>query len=208
RLGARMIADAAGPDDGDRPADAELQAIGLGSLHPPARDQPELTQPPLEEAPRRLSGLARAAALLLGHRAKEDMAPDPLAADLRQRSAGQDNGVGVRGLGNGTQPFLPAMRAISALTRRSTISGRLRSSHSASIGRSRSRVRPSSEVSPERTICGGALGSAIIASAASDSRIDCAAVSVVRPSSDSSLSTSSPASLSSSTSSSSSALPS
>jgi hypothetical protein len=60
------------------------------------------------------------------------------------------------------------MRAISSATMRSTSGGRWRSSHSVSAGRSNSRVSPSSEVSPARTICGAAGGSAIIASAASD----------------------------------------
>ena len=89
---------------------------------------------------------------------------DRIAADLRQRAAGECEFVVAHARWRrGAQPFLPAIRAISALTSRSTISGRLRSIHSASIGRSMSRTRPSSDVSPERTICGGTLGSEIIA---------------------------------------------
>src|SRR5690606_27375871 len=64
RLGARVVPDAVGPDDRDRSTDADLQAIGLGPLHAPVRDEPELAQPPLEVRPRRLAGFARAAALL------------------------------------------------------------------------------------------------------------------------------------------------
>ncbi len=56
------------------------------------------------------------------------------------------------------QPFL-VMRVISRSTIASTIGGRLVSSQSFSIGRSRSRVSPSSEVSPERTIWGATPGS-------------------------------------------------
>ena len=56
--------------------------------------------------------------------------------------------------------------------------GRFASSHSASIGRSNSRVSPSSDVSPDRTICGRAPGSDSIASAA---RLSCIASRTVSP---------------------------
>src|SRR5688572_29086310 len=82
-----MIPDAVGPDDRDRAADADLQAVRLGPLYPSAPREAELAQPALEEFPRRLARFARAAALLLAHRAEEDMTFDRVAADQRERRA-------------------------------------------------------------------------------------------------------------------------
>src|SRR5690606_23497033 len=124
----------------------------------------ELLEPPLEEFPCAFANLAATALLLVGHRAKEDVAIERRAADLAERGFGLGELCPV---GRNAQRFLPAIRAISACTRRSTIAGRCCSSHCASIGRSMSRTRPSSDVSPDRTICGWAPGSASILSAAS-----------------------------------------
>src|SRR5690606_37564955 len=111
-----MVPHAIGPDDRDRPAHADLQAIGLGPLHAPAAlccvDKAQLAQPALEEVPRRLARLARAAALLLAHRAKENLALDRLATDprksvARQRAVipGHAMQVGIGGL-----PVTPSCR--------------------------------------------------------------------------------------------------
>lgn len=150
-FGTGMVPDPVGPDDRDRPGGTDLQAVRLGPLHTAAARQAELLEAFLEVFPRALADLAAAAFLLLGQGADENVPFDCAAADLGQR------GFGLRQLrprGRRAQRFLPAIRAISAWTIRSTIAGKCRSSHCANIGLSISRTSPSSDVSPERTICG------------------------------------------------------
>ena len=91
---------------------------------------------------------------------------------------------------------------ISRSTIASTIGGKWASSQSFSIGRSKSRVSPSREVSPDRTICGAAPGSdkvcnaeklcrrlwALVSSSRTSSRVAFSAASVSSRISPSSLS--------------------
>lgn len=80
-----MVPHPIGPDHGDRPGGTDLQAIGLGPLHPAPRHQPEFLEPAFEKFPRFLASVARAAFLLFGNGAKEDVSRDGIAADLAQR---------------------------------------------------------------------------------------------------------------------------
>jgi len=75
------------PDDRHRAGGANLQAIGLGPLHPAAGYQPEFLQPPFEEFPRCLTRLAPTAFLFFGCGAQEDVPRYRLAADLGQGAA-------------------------------------------------------------------------------------------------------------------------
>ena len=76
------------------------------------------------------------------------------------------------------------MRVISRSTIASTIGGKWVSSQSFSMGRSNSRVRPSSEVSPDRTICGATPGSERVCSAEKLWRRFCALLSSSKRSSE------------------------
>lgn len=118
-LSARMIPDTIGPDDGNRPCSANLQAIGLAALDTAGPRQPELLKAALKVLPGSLTGLATATFLLFGHGAEEDVATDRISANLGKRPLGfrpfpVSFGSTFRaGRGNG-QPFLPAIREISA----------------------------------------------------------------------------------------------
>ena len=115
-LGAGMIPHPIRPDDRYRSSDADLQTIGLGPLDAAPSRYAELLQSALEKLPCTLADLAAAALLLFRQRADEDMALDRFAADLGQRRFGlrQILRRGVRRGCGYAQPFLPAIRAISA----------------------------------------------------------------------------------------------
>lgn len=80
-----MVPHPIGPDYGDRPGSTDLQAIGLGPLHPAPCYQTQFLEPAFEKFPRFLAGVARATFLLFGNGAKEDVPRDGMAADLAQR---------------------------------------------------------------------------------------------------------------------------
>src|SRR5690606_339570 len=103
--------DAVGPDAGDRPACAYLQAIGHGPLHAALSDEAEFLESPLEVVPGAFADVAAAALLLFGHRAEEDVSVERGTADLAERGLRLGELCPVRGNG---QRFLPAIRAISA----------------------------------------------------------------------------------------------
>ncbi len=154
------------------PACADLQTIGLGPLHAPCRaTRPNSRSRRLRIIPRLLAHLApsnRPASRTCAQRKIwRSIASPPICSEgalgLRQvpgvTSVMLEKIAGRIGTRN--QPFLPAIRAISALTSRSTISGKIAfeplrpASAAASRGSAlRARFRP------DLTIWGGRAGSA------------------------------------------------
>ena len=91
RFSARMVPNAIGPHDCDRPRYTNLQAIGLRALHtstarPLGPQQPQFLEAALKVLPSAVSGVAVAALLLLGKAAQEQVSFDGIAANLGERA--------------------------------------------------------------------------------------------------------------------------